>query len=80
MFTKYIPEMPLQAPNGVCVPPPMNIYNCFYHYSANMKQKFDINKKILRAVCFQFQKKAALISKNTVGWVLPRTVVFGTFM
>jgi len=29
----------------------MNIYNCFYHYSANMYQKFENNKKILLHSC-----------------------------
>ena len=41
---KYVLAMPLQAPTGVCMPP-TNIYNLFFHYTANLKQKIETNKK-----------------------------------
>ena len=36
--------MPLQAPTGVCMPPPIIVYNLFVHFTANFKNKTEIAK------------------------------------
>jgi hypothetical protein len=50
LYYKYVLAMPLQAPTGVCMPPPTNIYCLLFHCTAKLKQKIEMNKKIFSLI------------------------------